>query len=178
MASELSATGVKEKSYKNCPFKVTLPQISVMDGVIELSFRVQAKVGVSVDISLSETYLTDKLNRKYDNHYTGESKPKERKGKNFNILIPIQKKQFLLSDSVLILHFLAGDHRKYEIGYIYKRGTGYTLDYIVRRDLNNEEIRQLEESVRQANSREKTEKESGKLSNSQFAGSINSADCY
>lgn len=176
MAFEFSATGVKEKSYKNCPFKVTLPQILVMDGVIELSFRAQAKVGVSVDISLSETYLTDKLNRKYDNHYTGEAKPKERNGKNFNILIPIHNKQFLLSDSVLILRFLAGDHRKYEIGYIYKRGTGYALDYIIRNNLNNEEIHQLEDSVRQANSKEKTEKESGKLSNSQLDGSISNAD--
>ena len=37
--------GIKEKNFNNCPFKVTLPQISVLDGAIKLNFRMQSKAG-------------------------------------------------------------------------------------------------------------------------------------
>ena len=74
-ATDQPVNGVKEKTFNNCPFKVTLPQISVLDGAIKLSFRLQSKPGISVDVSLNETYLSDKLNRKYDNYYMGECKP-------------------------------------------------------------------------------------------------------
>ena len=123
--------GIKEKNFNNCPFKVTLPQISVLDGAIKLNFRMQSKAGISVDVSLNETYLSDKLNRKYDNYYMGECKPKESGNKNFALNIPIEKRNFMLSDSVLVLYFLAGDHRRYEIAYKYRKDTGIALDYVM-----------------------------------------------
>ena len=146
--------GVKEKTFNNCPFKVTLPQISVLDGAIKLSFRLQSKPGISVDVSLNETYLSDKLNRKYDNYYMGECKPKESGNKNFALNIPIEKRNFMLSDSVLVLYFLAGDHRRYEIAYKYRKDTGIALDYVMGRRLSEEEILRLEESIRQAKEKE------------------------
>ena len=145
--------GVKEKNFNNCPFKVTLPQISVLDGAIKLSFRLMSKPGISVDVSLNETYLSDKLHRKYDNYYMDECKPKESSNKNFALNIPIEKRSFMLSDSVLVLYFLAGDYRKYEIAYKYRRDTGTVLDYVMSRRLNDKEILRLEESIRQAKER-------------------------
>ena len=151
--------GVKEKNFNNCPFKVTLPQISVLDGAIKLNFRMQSKAGISVDVSLNETYLSDKLNRKYDNYFMGECKPKENGNRNFALSIPIEKRNFMLSDSVLVLYFLAGDQRRYEIAYRYRKDTGIALDYVMGRRLSNEEILRLEESIRQAKKKAPQEKE-------------------
>lgn len=60
----------------------------------------------------------------------------------------------MLSDSVLVLYFLAGDHRRYEIAYKYRKDTGIALDYVMGRRLSEEEILRLEESIRQAKEKE------------------------
>ncbi len=149
-SSGQSLRGIKEKNFNNCSFKVTLPQMIVLDGVLKLNFRVMSKVGISVDISLDETYLSDKLNRKYDNYYMGECKTKEVNNKVFSLDIPIKGRNFISSDSVLVLYFLADDGRRYEIGYNTKRNTGIRLDYVISRRLSDKEHSRLKESIRQA----------------------------
>ena len=154
---EQPANGIKEKNFNNCPFKVTLPQLTVLEGAVRINFKMQPKAGISVDVSLNEIYLSDKLNRKYDNYFMGECKPKEKGNKTFDLSVPIDKRNFMLSDSVVILYFLAGDQRRYEICYTLKRNTGIALDYVMGRRLSNEEILRLDESIRQAKEKEKGE---------------------
>ena len=142
--------GVKEKNFNNCPFKISLPKISVLEGTIKLNFRMLAKPGISVDVSLNETYLTDKLNRKYDNYYMGECKLKENGNKNFAMDIPIKKRDFFIPESLLVLYFLAGDYRRYEIAYKFRKDKGISLDYVMGRRLSSEEISWHEKSIHMA----------------------------
>ena len=142
--------GTKEKNFNNCPFKVTLPKVSVLDGAIKLKFCLQSKPGIRVDVSLDETYLLDKLNRQYDNYYRGECKLKDNGNKNFDLVIPIDKRNFMMSDATFVLFFLAGDHHKYEIAYKYRKDASVVLDYVIGQLLSTEEIIRLEESIRKA----------------------------
>jgi len=103
-----------------------------MDGFIMLSFQVHSQPGIKEDVSLNETCLEDKLHRKYDNYYLGECKSKDVLSHNFSLQIPIEKKNFLRSDSTLILTFLASDRFKYEIRYTFKMNTGYMLNYVIK----------------------------------------------
>lgn len=143
-------SGVKERNFNNCPFKLSLPKISVLDGVIKLSFTIMPKAGISVDISLNEVYLSDKLNRKYDNYFMGKCKPKEKSSKSFVLDIPIPKRNFYTADAGLILYFLAGDGRRYEISYIFRKNAGTVIDYVMSRKLSLEEKIRLQESLGQA----------------------------
>lgn len=142
--------GKKERTFKNCPFKIVLPQIIVLDGCVKLNFRLQSRGGINEDVSLYKAFLSDKLKREYNSCFIGKCKLKENTFKNFAVIIPIEKRNFLLSDSMLVLHFLASDYCRYEIAYIFKRDSGAALESVTVQKLNGAEISWLEESIRQA----------------------------
>ena len=146
--------GKKEKNFNNCPFKVTLPQITVMDGFIYLVFQIQSKPGIKVDISLNEVFFSDKLHRKYNEYYLDKCKQKDILNKNYALHIPIEKKNFLRADSKLNLTFLTSNQHKYEIDYAFRTNTGYELNYVMESRLDNEEQRRLEDSLYQSKQRE------------------------
>ena len=143
--------GVKEKTFENCTFKVSLPQLTVLDGKARVSFKIMPKVGISVDVALNEIYLSDKLNHKYDQYFTGVCKPKEYSSKDITADVQITGKNYLKSDSSMVLYFLSGDGHRYEICYSFKRDTGTVLEYVMGRSLSDEDQQRLEENVRLAN---------------------------
>ncbi len=98
-------------------------------------------------MALNEIYLSDKLNRKYDQYYTGICKPKEITQKEITVGVDIDRRNLLISDSNLILYFLAGDNRKYEVCYTFKKDTGAVLSYVMGRSLKEEEIGRLKDAI-------------------------------
>ena len=146
-----SANGLKEKSFNNCTFKITLPELTVLDGIARVTFKLLSKVGIRVDVALNEIYISDKLNRKYDQYYTGICKPKEYSQREMTADVQIDKKNFLKSDSTMVLYFLAGDGRRYEICYSIKKDAGTVLEYVMGRGLSDKDEQRLAENVRLAN---------------------------
>lgn len=140
--------GLKDKTFDNCTFKITLPELTVLDGIVRVTFKLLSKVGVRVDVALNEIYISDKLNRKYDQYYTGLCKPKEYSQREITADVQIDKKNFLKSDSTMVLYFLAGDGRRYEICYSIKKDAGTVLEYVMGRGLSDEDEQRLAENVR------------------------------
>lgn len=147
---DFESEGLKEKSFKHCPFRVYLPDMTVLDGRILIRFRIVDQPGISVDVSLNEIYLFDKLGRKYDNFYSGLCKLKKVSNKDYSLEVPIKGKQFLMTDSGLILTFLAGNHYRYEISYTFKNSHLAALNYVMGRKMSAEEIGWLEASLKKA----------------------------
>ena len=138
---------MKESNFNSCSFRVTLPELIIEEGAVLLKFQVQSKPGICVDVSLNEAYLSDKLKRIYEHYYNDACKPKEQSRKFFLVHIPIDGKNFLKSDSTLILFFLAGDRRKYEICFNY-RASGSVLEYVMTNQITDKELKRLEENIR------------------------------
>ncbi len=137
------STGIKYKSFNECPFKVTLPQISVLSGVVKVYFRVLSHHGISCDIMLNEIYISDRLNRKYDQYFSDIIKEKARTQKDIIADIVIDNKNFMTSEAYLILFFFAGNGKKYEISYFMSRDKGMVLQYVMSRNLLQEEKERL-----------------------------------
>lgn len=139
--------GIKVKTFENCTFKVTLPKVNVSDGFVYLEFKIQSKVGISVDVVLDEIYLSDTLGRKYDSKYDDLFKPKENLAKDILAKVPIKGKNFLRSNCSLVLYFLAGDGLRYEIAYISTKESGICLDYVMAKHMSDEEQMRFQEII-------------------------------
>ena len=143
-----SASGLKEKNFAACTFKVSLPHIVVINGAVKVTFKIISKPSISVDVALNEIYLSDKLNRKYDQYFSGVCKPKESSQKEINVDVEIEGKNLLVSDAVMVLSFLAGDGNRYEVCYKLNAKTGIVLDYVMGRKIGESGRLRLEENVR------------------------------
>ena len=143
--------GLKSKSFDDCTFRISLPELAVFDGTVRVKFNFLPKVGVSVDVALDEIIISDKLNRKYDQYFEGICRPKENLQQNITADIRIEKKSFFKSDSTMAIFLLAGDGRKYEIGYSVKRDVGTVLEYVRWQELSADDARRLSESIKLAN---------------------------
>ena len=138
---------VKDQNFNNCPFRVTLPKVMVVDGYVNLTFSLLSKPGKRVDVVLDEIYLTDKLSRKYEMYCSGGCKREGVSQEEFDVDVEIEKKNFLLSDSTIVLYFISGDRRRYEICYTSKRDIGIRLAYVMGRKASESELERYEEEI-------------------------------
>ena len=152
-----SENGKKEKGFSSCPFKVSIPKIGMYQGIVQISFKVMAKPRISVDVSLNEIYISDKLGRKYNKYFMGECKTKGKTFHDYIETIEIQDTQFLLNGSSIVLYFLAGDGKAYEVSYSNTREAGVSLEYVMGRRLSEKEIARLEESINESTDEEEEE---------------------
>lgn len=56
-SAEHSRYGVKERSFQQCPFKVMLPKVTVLDEVVHIVFSISSRQGVREDVSLDEVIV-------------------------------------------------------------------------------------------------------------------------
>ncbi len=131
--------GVKYKSFNECPFKITIPNMSVLDGVVKVSFKILSQKGISCEVVLDEIYISDMLDRKYDQYFSEICKGNTKTQKDIIADITIDKKNFLMAGSSLVFFFHVGDGKKYEICYTMSRDKGMVLQYVMHRDLSQEE---------------------------------------
>ncbi|WP_352397241.1 AAA domain-containing protein [[Clostridium] aminophilum] len=145
--SFVAMSGVKEKNFDNCSFKITLPRITVFDGVAKVNFKIMSQKGKESDVVLNEIYLVDKLERKYDKYYTGFCKLKEKAHKEFSVDVPIKGREFLAAQAYAFFYFLSSDGYRYEIGYSFNRESGEKLDYVMSSRLSQEEFDRIENNI-------------------------------
>ena len=82
----------KNRNFNQCPFLVTLPQLTVREGSVRVLIKILSKAGKAVDVTLNEILLSDKLDRKYNQHFEGLGKTKSIPQKEISVDIEIEKK--------------------------------------------------------------------------------------
>ena len=140
---------ITKNGFNNCPFKINLPSLSVLEGVVKVKFKIISQKSSNCDVALSEIYISDKLKRNYDQFYSGIFMSKTKVQKDIIADVEIEKKNFMVSDSTIILFFLASDGKKYEVSYYFDRIKGNLLNYVKYRDLTKLEKEQLEKIIKQ-----------------------------
>lgn len=134
-------------SFSGCPFKITVPDVHVVDGAVNIGFDILTKVGSRVDVVVDSAHLTDKLGRDYDYYVYHAYKPGGPAKKAISVEIPINGKQFLLSDSTIVLGFICNDGKYYEVTYTSKRDTGIRIKDISVRLITQEENDRFEDAM-------------------------------
>ena len=91
--------GIKEYNFDNCSFKVRIPQIEVFEEYVHISFGIMTNSDSEVAVALDEIYLSDILNRRYDQFYSDVCYLEDYTSDSFSVNVQIKNKDFFVTGS-------------------------------------------------------------------------------